>query len=197
VSTMSITSRHEIINTLIKKNGYTRYLEIGVRDNHCFDKVVCKLKHGVDPNGKGTYKQTSDEFFATIPAKQEYDVVFIDGLHLKAQVLRDVKNSLAHLSSNGALVLHDCSPLEAKHAIEDWPGHGTWNGTVWEAVAELRMTRTDLFITTVDVDYGCGIIKRGTQRLFETTLINFQLLEDRRVELLNLISADEFAVMFG
>ena len=41
--------RYDFINALIKKNKYKTYLEIGVRDNRCFDKIKIKDKSGVDP----------------------------------------------------------------------------------------------------------------------------------------------------
>jgi len=36
--------RYDIINALIRKNKYKTYLEIGVRDNHCFNKINIKDK---------------------------------------------------------------------------------------------------------------------------------------------------------
>jgi len=177
---------------LITNNGYTRYLEIGIRDNKNFNRINALHKDGVDPAGKCNYMMTSDKFFSTIPKDQVYDIVFIDGLHLKDQVIRDVNNSLDHLLEGGAIVLHDCSPLKPEHASDKYKGYGVWNGTVWEAMAELRMNRADLSIWTVDRDCGCGVIKRGNQALFPKSKIDFNLLDKNRKQLLNLISADEF-----
>lgn len=190
--TKKIESRSDIINTLIENNGYKTYLEIGVRDNKNFNRITTPHKDGVDPAGKCNYKMTSDAFFAQIDTNFKYDIVFIDGLHVKDQVLRDVKNSLKHLTQNGTIVMHDCNPLKAQWATPHYPGHGRWHGTVWEAFAELRMTRSDIKMWTVDEDTGCGVIKFGTQELFPKSTIKFSLLEDNRKDLLNLISADEF-----
>jgi hypothetical protein len=186
-----IENRSDIINHLIDTNGYTSYLEIGVRDNKNFNRIKTSHKDGVDPAGKCNYIMKSDEFFKSIPKDQMYDIVFVDGLHLRDQVLRDVDNALEHLLDGGAIVLHDCNPLKKKHATEVYMG-GTWNGTVWKAFAELRMSRKDLSMLTVDEDCGCGIIKRGSQKLFPRRLLTYSLLEDNRKELLNLISVDEF-----
>jgi len=42
--------RFEIINSLIVKNGYKKYLEIGVAEKyHCFDNIICDMKHSIDP----------------------------------------------------------------------------------------------------------------------------------------------------
>ena len=148
-------------------------------------------KDGVDPAGKCNYVMASDKFFATIPKDQMYDIVFIDGLHLKDQVLRDVNNSLDHLLDGGAIVMHDCSPAKKIHATTVYKG-GTWNGTVWEAFAEMRMTRSDLYMCTVSKDSGCGVVKIGQQELFPKSEIKFELLEGNRKELLNLITPQEF-----
>ena len=87
--------RIEIINAIIKKNNFKRYLEIGVRNpDHCFNKIECETKHSVDPGyefseNPVTYKYTSDEFFSLLEKGKldlhryyEWDVIFIDGLHL-------------------------------------------------------------------------------------------------------------------
>ena len=49
--------RYDIINSLIRKHNYKTYLEIGVRDNFCFDKIKIKDKSGVDPNDQIKFKQ--------------------------------------------------------------------------------------------------------------------------------------------
>ena len=192
---MKISNRSDIINYLVNKNGYQRYLEIGVRDNKNFNRIVANHKDGVDPAGKCNYKMTSDKFFEQIPKDQVYDMIFIDGLHLKEQVLRDVHNSLAHLNLDGTIVLHDCSPAKRIHATGT-KKVSTWNGTVWEAFVELRMSRDDISMHTISKDTGCGIIRRGSQDILERQIVSFDFFDKNRVELLNLISADEFLKLF-
>ena len=46
---------------------------------------------------------------------------------------------------------------------------GEWTGDVWKAIAELRVETIDLDIKVVDTDYGCGIIRRGTNYLICVT----------------------------
>ena len=92
--------RYDIINALIKKNNYKTYLEIGVRDKKCFDKINIEDKKGCDPLNeefledfsahKSTltnkwhpsqvdvdFRMTSDEYFKNY--KHKYDIIFIDG----------------------------------------------------------------------------------------------------------------------
>ena len=103
---MSIKKRSEVINFLILKNNYNSYLEIGIRDPSVnFYKIKCSYKDGVDPAGKCNYPVTSDEFFDKIDKNKKYDIIFIDGLHVCEQVLKDVNNSLDHLSFNGTITL--------------------------------------------------------------------------------------------
>ena len=184
-------NRHEIVNHIIKKEKYTRYLEIGVQKGHSFKKVLCDHKDGVDPNPKKIkvkYQTTSDDFFRTISDTQQYDIIFIYGLHEKNQVLRDVDNSLKHLLEGGTIVMHDCSPPS------EYMASLKRCGTVWEAVVELRQ-RENLDVQVVDTDYGVGIVKLGEQKVLvleKDTKITYDFLESNRKEILNLISVKEF-----
>ena len=95
-------NRVSIINSLIEKNNYKTYLEIGVRNpDDCLNHINCELKHGVDPGVEGnypvTFNMTSDEFFEI--NKSTYDIIFIDGLHIDEQVERDIINGLKTFSS--------------------------------------------------------------------------------------------------
>lgn len=192
-----IENRSDIINTLVKHFDYTRYLEIGVRDNKNFNRIQTPYKIGVDPAGKCKYKMTSDDFFRQLKPETKYDIVFIDGMHLEDYVLRDVENSLKHLSDNGSIVLHDCNPQKPEHATDKYKGYGTWNGTVYRAIVKLRMTREDLNICVVDADTGCGLIRRGSQKLYPKHHISFELLARDRVNVLNLITTEEFSNTYG
>jgi len=154
--------RTHVINYLIKRHKYNKYLEIGVRDPlSTFKKIKCKNKDGVDPNPIGycKYIMTSDQFFAKEVKDKMYDIVFIDGLHLYKQVVRDIENSLKYLSSKGTIVIHDCNPSCKESQCDSLKNRPSkWNGTVWKAFAFLRMTRKDLFMYVVNTDCGCGMI---------------------------------------
>src|SRR6266542_1178180 len=113
----SSLTRIEISNSLIAKNGYHSYLEIGVntpaQPGWSHDSIVVATKHGVDPNpkAKATFPVESDEFFAS-HIKQKYDIVFVDGLHIFEQAYRDIVNSLKWLNPGGIIVVHDCNPVK-------------------------------------------------------------------------------------
>ena len=94
--------RIELIDYLIKKNKYTDYLEIGCDRNQSFSNIKIKKKVGVDPVEGGTHQMTSDHFFSI--NKDNFDIIFIDGLHEYSQVMKDIKNSLT-LSLNFASLI--------------------------------------------------------------------------------------------
>ena len=213
--------RFDIINEIVKKHEFSNYLEIGVRHpDDCFNKVSCLNKHAVDPNfeiksefyNNGTnidssikvdYEYTSDNFFNLLENNQlnlspthKWDVIFIDGWHISNQVERDILNSLNHLSDNGYIVLHDCNPPDIYFAREDYVVNGVadaWNGTVWKAIYKLRSTRPDLFVCTVDTDWGIGIVRKGSQVCcdFNNPFYEYRVFEQHKKEHLNLITVDE------
>jgi len=203
--------RHQIINSLIQKNKYKTYLEIGVAEKyHCFDIIECETKHSVDPcyeipDAIVDYKYESDLFFKLLENNDlnilstfKWDIIFIDGLHISTQVEKDLINSLNHLSDNGTIILHDCNPPTIYHAREvredDTVAKNYWNGTVWKVLYKYRATRPDLNIYTVDDDWGVGVITRGQQKCcaFDNPFYEFELFDKNRKEYLNLISEDDF-----
>lgn len=186
-------SRVDVLNVLAAMLGCRRYLEIGlgpVEFGRSYSGVHVLAKTSVDPNeSDATYQMTSDEFFAGPGREAIFDLIFVDGLHHQAQVLRDVQNSLSHLAAGGAVVVHDCSPrTERAQSVPRPANQPAWNGDVWKAWARLKMTRSDLQMAVVDVDHGCGVIRPGTQRLVPSRALTWSQLRMHRQEMLNLVS---------
>ncbi|MEZ6126150.1 MAG: class I SAM-dependent methyltransferase [Planctomycetaceae bacterium] len=166
-------ARYHIINALLRNTTHRRYLEIGVRnpeDN--FNRIEADFKVSVDPGveatiNHATYPMTSDAFFEQLLNEQlhlehkQFDVIFIDGLHLAEQVYRDIQNSLKIVADIGYVVLHDCSPPTIHHARENvheqGPATHFWNGTSWKAYQRFR-TESQKKCFVVDVDWGVGVI---------------------------------------
>lgn len=203
--------RYDIINTLIDRNDYQTYLEVGTREpEDCFNRIVCETKHSLDPcfevEADVRYKYTSDDFFSLLeagkldlPADYKWDIIFIDGLHISTQVDKDIANALNHLSENGSIVMHDCSPETIHHAREDFydkttPAEANWNGTTWKAFYKYRATRTDLRMAVVDTDWGVGLIQKGNQVCcpFDNPFYEYNQFAENKKEYLNLISIQEF-----
>lgn len=189
--------RTDIINIFIEKYGYKSYLEVGTQDpTSNFDLITADHKVSIDPfpRGEVTFVGTSDAYFESITDDVKFDIIFIDGLHHNDQVLKDIENSLNHLSDNGTIVCHDCLPTtEDMQARDD---HGReWTGDVWKAIAELRVERIDLDIKVVDTDYGCGIIQRGTNIPYQPNSINYKTYlyyVNNKHSMLNIISPEQF-----
>jgi len=188
--------RHELINWFVKRFGYTRYLEIGIDNpSNCLDHIQCPYKVGVDPNKNTTHRCTSDQFFSM--NTEEFDIVFVDGLHLRDQALRDVENALKFLSDNGTIIMHDCHPYnEYVGGPVHEPGK-SWYGTVWQAFAHLRATRADLDMRTINEDCGLGIIRRGSQELYRGGYATWQDYVDNQELLLMLTPASDVEKIYG
>lgn len=190
--------RTQIIQHLVNKCCAKKYLEIGMGPGLNFDTIRCEYKVSVDPNPTVpvTYKVTSDEFFSQ--NTETFDVIFIDGLHMNAQVYRDIINSLSCLSKDGYIICHDMNPME--ELIQRYPQfkpESTWTGDCWKAWVKLKTERTDLNMVVVDVDYGCGVISRGYQELITVSEeYTWELLDRNRKNLLNLITLEEFFLKY-
>jgi len=203
--------RYDIINKLIKENGFTKYLEIGVcNPADCFDLIQCETKHGVDPGvefkeNPVEFPITSDYFFSLLNNNDfgpelhpdyKWDVIFIDGLHISNQVMKDILNSLDHLSWNGYILVHDCNPPTKFMAREDYFIDGVqqpWNGTVWKAIYNIRATRSDLDCRTIDTDWGVGIIRKRYSEVipFDNPFYEYNKMDETREVSLGLLDVED------
>lgn len=179
-------NRIDLLNYLITTRGYRSYLEIGCGGNQAFDAVIAAHKVGVDPRWGGTLRMTSDEFFRV--NQERFDLVFIDGLHLCEQVLRDVDNSLRCLRPGGCIVLHDCLPARREHQ-ERQKQTWNWTGDVWKAVVTLRQ-RPDFDVGVLDADWGLGVVlpRANSARLETTPELTWQTYERDRDRLLRVMT---------
>ncbi|OVE80365.1 hypothetical protein BVY02_00365 [bacterium J17] len=148
-------SKINLINYCICHFGYKKYLEIGCKQDKAFAAANAEYRVGVDPVSGGTHRMTSDEYFSKF--NENFDLIFIDGLHQHQQVIRDIENSLSRLSANGTILMHDCNPQQELHQRPE-PVPGVWNGDVWKAYVHYRQ-RADLDMITGDFSEGMGIIR--------------------------------------
>ena len=146
--------RFEIIQDIIDFKKYVSYLEIGCDRNQSFSNIKIKKRVGVDPVEGGTHKMTSDHFFSI--NKDNFDIVFIDGLHEYSQVMKDIKNSLRFLNKEGIILLHDCLPRTIWNQITPRL-NSDWNGDVWKSIVHCR-TLENIDTYTFIADRGIGLI---------------------------------------
>ena len=166
--------RWNLIQLIIDKYNFKDYLEIGCDKNQSFSKIIVNNKVGVDPISGGTIRSTSDDFFKNL--NNNYDVIFIDGLHYYEQVIKDIKNSLKILNNDGFILVHDCLPRTLAHqAVPRY--RGSWNGDVWKSIVELR-NDINLDIITCEIDFGVAIIrKRKNQNPLNLSQKDFKSLK--------------------
>jgi hypothetical protein len=202
--------RSDIINYLIERGTYNSYLEIGYGNGETFHKINIPLENkvGID-EGLGTpqgdpyvIRVTSDHYFAMSKAigGKKFDIIFIDGSHLCEDVEKDLENSLLFLNEGGAIVMHDCNPpnihYQERSQSPNVPG---WCGDTWKAFVKFRATRPDIEMCVVDTDYGCGVVKFGTQTTLDIDVekdLEYSNLEKNKAEWLNLISCEDFEEKF-
>lgn len=148
--------RPEVINAFAQRFGLKRYLEIGVEAGVTFNEILINQKVAVDPdfsidttNLTGqTFAKSSDDWFDAFPGAT-FDCIFIDGLHLAEQALRDVLRGLNRLSSGGVMLIDDCLPSDSFAAMRsinacheykeynNWPDRD-WMGDVYKVVIFLH-----------------------------------------------------------
>ena len=189
-------------NKVIAARNYTKYLEIGVSNGSTFYNIVCQTTIGVDPYNKDMlYPMKSDEFFEIISSDETFDLIFIDGDHECTQVLRDIDNSIKHLSETGIIFIHDTKPhteLMQRSPMPDSTelcSRGLWTGDVWKAIAKFRSMRSDFSVKTLDIELGLTILERGhnTRIIIPSDEeLTYEYFIEHTNYLLNLISYQEF-----
>lgn len=142
------------LNALVNCLGYKSYLEIGSGDCATLDAIKVPRKVGVDLSHGAGGRDTSDGYFRCNTEK--FDLIFIDGLHHSEQVLEDAHNAIKHLSTGGAVVVHDCLPQLESHQFRTSPV-GDWTGDVWKAMVALR-TDPNVDAATFNSEWGYGVI---------------------------------------
>jgi hypothetical protein len=162
--------REDVIQYLIDKNKFRSYLEIGVAQCNTFNQIRCEHKVGVDPAvetqtvvGGWISNSTSDAFFEDVN-EDKFDVVYIDGLHLYEQVIKDIVNSLNCMNTGGYIVIHDCKPWNNTWERKPASSGAAWNGDVFRSIIWFREIHPEYPCFVLDCDWGLGIIHNDKQR---------------------------------
>ena len=152
----NFNSRYQVINYLTKPDD--KYLEIGVEYGDCFNNVHFKDKVGIDPDPKTSrddnniIKLTSDEYFKQNNSN-EFDVIFIDGMHQSEYFLRDINNSINMLANNGIILVDDILPLNYNEQLKIPNKHyyengilkygESWTGDIWKVLYHMLLNFND------------------------------------------------------
>ncbi len=183
-----MTHHSELINYIGKKIKARSYLEIGVFNReHNFNKIAVENKLCVDPdpNAEADCCVTSDEYFEK-NSWQQFDLIFIDGLHHAGQVKKDIIHAWKVLTEGGVIVIHDSNPL--KESITHVPrDNGEWTGDVYKTISQISSPKF-----TVDFDYGCCVLRKdGTVLEFDNEECAWDEFDLFRKERLTLVTVSE------
>lgn len=178
--------RWQVMRRLVNHYPDPRYLEVGVCEGKTFDKVPAARKVAVDPefrfdhvamqaaHPETTYHPVpSDEYFARhAQLDDEFDVIYLDGLHVYDQTLRDLLNALEHLQPRGVIVIDDTVPPTYMAAIRDreeffaerrrtGSDEAAWMGDVFKVVHFIQAFCPYLRYATIANNHGQTVVWRG------------------------------------
>lgn len=135
------------------------YLEIGVQRGRSLKLANCSAI-GIDPKPQinaeeipvshKIFKMTSDEFFDDNSVHNSPDLVFIDGLHLFEQALKDFIHCEKISHSSTSIVIDDVFPAHPAQALRERRTQ-KWAGDIWKLYLILKDYREDLIIDELDV----------------------------------------------
>lgn len=177
--------RPTVLSRLTNLYPEPRYLEVGVANGSTFDRVKASRKVAVDPAfrfdhvaaqrdrpGTEYHPVTSDAYFQTVVGEDEqFDVIYLDGLHVFEQTLRDLMNALDHLQPQGVIVIDDTRPpthlaslpgRDDFFAVRDWlkTPDLRWMGDVFKVVWFIDTFCPGLSYSTIANNHGQTVVWR-------------------------------------
>ena len=119
------------IHAISELNNASNYLEIGVYMGQTFHHINLPFKDAVDPSFKfdislvaneqiRLFEITSNQFFSSNLPRLNYDLVFLDGMHVFSQIFRDFTSALALSHSRTVFLIDDTIPCDVYSSL---PNH--------------------------------------------------------------------------
>ena len=165
----------DLINELVAIHGYRSYLEIctyttgrlyGDLDRGPFTishRLMYRCPEGYDDGLPIDFRSATSEIDTQLTALRAsgvtYELILVDPFHDYEQSLRDLRAVRGLLTQKGTIVVHDCRPPDRELASPEFLV-GAWCGVTYKAYLDFMLESGDLRFCTVDVDHGCGIIRR-------------------------------------
>lgn len=176
--------RSDVLQALLNRYARPGYLEIGVFHGETFHAVRADRKVAVDPQfrfaqpqptptGTAYHEVTSDEYFGRIiKEEEEFNVIYLDGLHTFEQTLRDLLNATGHLAPGGVIVVDDILPSTFYAAVPDYDvfdqlwrltgqGDGSWMGDVFKLLFFVQSFLQPFSFATVADNHGQLVLWRS------------------------------------
>jgi hypothetical protein len=160
------------IKRIAQFTGARSYLEIGVASGGTFHSADLPRKVAVDPrfrfdpadytkDGVEFFEIPSDTYFAEKAGTEQFDIIFLDGLHTFEQTYRDFIHSLKHAHDRTVWLIDDVVPSDEFSALPD--RHETrrlrhaagvvssaWHGDVYKVVFAIHDLHPDYSFVTAN-----------------------------------------------
>lgn len=179
--------RPAVLQPMIDLFESPRYLEIGVSQGATFHALNARTKVAVDPRFQFAFQDASDaqstvlhhecpsdEFFERFAGQQQFDVIYIDGLHTYEQTLRDLLNCVAHLSQGGIIVIDDVRPDNYAASLNEvdcsalrhitGEAGGSWMGDVFKLVFFVQSFMQQFEYRCISDNHGQLVMWQQTRR---------------------------------
>jgi hypothetical protein len=92
-----------------------------------------------------------------------FDIILVDPWHEYDTSIRDLGDALRLLKPGGTIVVHDCLPPSEELASPTYRV-GDWCGVTYKAYLDFVTARPEIEYRTVDIDFGCGVIRARPPR---------------------------------
>lgn len=188
--------RSEVIQVFLDTFDAPYYLEIGVERGNTFHAVQAAFKVAVDPEFKFEVAQfetdvanyhevQSDTYFGSIAqSNDQFDVIYLDGLHTLEQTLRDLLNAVNHLKPDGVIIIDDVWPSSFVAALRELEEHKivrkqlnedshAWMGDVYKLLYFIDSFFQQFTMNIINDNYGQAIMWRQKRQ----DVIDRQLLD--------------------
>ena len=163
--------RHEVNQGILDRFASPAYLEVGVAQGVTFHAVQAASKVA----NCTYYEMTSDIYFSNAkdPA-DKFDVVFLDGLHVFDQTLKDLLSATACLNPRGVIIIDDVIPASHAASIADperflafqrarSDPDQTWMGEVYRMAFFVAAYMPFFRYATVQENHGQMVLWPGTR----------------------------------
>lgn len=178
-------ARSSVLSRLTNLYPQARYLEVGVAKGVTFFQVPAARKVAVDPAfrfdveamaaqhaGTEFHQVPSDDYFGMlVEPDEQFDVIYLDGLHVYEQTMRDLMHALHHLQPRGVIVIDDTHPPTHLASIADREHYFTmrsylasedrcWMGDVYKLVWFVETFMPHLTYRTIANNHGQTVLWR-------------------------------------
>ncbi len=215
-------SRPEAIQRLLDLFDSPHYLEIGVDHGDTFRRVNASRKVAVDPkfnfefpdvpDANSTeyfHEVTSDVYFGEIiKSDQAFDVIFLDGLHVAEQTIRDLLNATQFIKPDGIIIIDDVIPSSYHASLANtsdlyrvreflvqrdnrFEGDQAWMGDVFKVPFFIQAFMQQFSYATISDNHGQTVLWR--ERRLQQDIRQYSVEAVGRLEFKDLIK--DLAVM--